>query len=176
MIVNRGSCVIDSCYLIFELLSGVSSFSLNADTFTSTYDNYLLIVNVRTNSDDAVMTIRLRAAGVDASGASYNFAYNAFRSNNTAANGGAAGQTSLTLGELEANFGGRVSSRIEFYDPKIANKTKIIYQSQDTDTASNYASRAGGGVLNNDTSYDSASVLISAGTFGGTYSVYGYAK
>jgi hypothetical protein len=156
--------------------SAVSSFSLATDTFTSTYDNYVLIVNIRANTADAAMTIRLRAAGVDASAANYNFAYNTFRSNNTAANGGAAGQTSLTLGELESTFNGRVSSRIEFYDPKIANATKVIYQSQDSDSGNNYASRAGGGVLNDSVSYDSASLLVSSGTITGTYYVYGFNK
>jgi hypothetical protein len=51
--------------------SGVTSVSLPADTFTSTYENYRIIYKFTPVNSDVVFA-RLRAAGVDATAAQYN--------------------------------------------------------------------------------------------------------
>ena len=156
--------------------SGVSTFSLPNNTFTSTYDSYLMVVNVTSNSDDAQVRLRVRATETDLTSGSYVYAFNSFRSSNASNSAGATSQTSILFGELETNFAGRCGYKIEFIGPKLLDKTKIIFQSQDSDQASVYSSRAGGGLVNNDLSYDSATIFVSSGTFTGTYSVYGYNK
>jgi hypothetical protein len=156
--------------------SGVSSFSLNADTFSNTYDNYLLMITVNANSADCQVRCRTRSAGSDETSAAYNFAYARYLSSGSNVGTGGASNTSFFLGDLETNFNGRAAYRVDFFSPKPATKTRIVFNAIDSDSASVYASGAGGGVLNNDTSYDSATVFVSTGTFGGSYSIFGYAK
>jgi hypothetical protein len=45
--------------------SGVSSVSLPADSFTSTYDNYRILLRQTQDSSSGATTLRLRAAGSD---------------------------------------------------------------------------------------------------------------
>jgi hypothetical protein len=156
--------------------AGVSSFSLAADTFSATYDNYLLMVTVNTNSADSQVLVRVRAAGTDLTGADYNYAYARARSTAAAIPTGAAGATSILVGEVESLFNGRAAYKIDFISPKVLDRTRLVYQGIDSDSASNYAAGAGGGVVNNALAYDSATVFLSSGTFGGSYSVFGYNK
>jgi len=156
--------------------SGVSSFTLTADTFSNTYDNYLLLITVNSNSADCQVRCRTRSGATDETSAAYNFAYARYLSSGSNVGTGGASNTSFFLGDLETNFSGRAAYRVDFFSPKPATKTRMVFNAVDSDSASNYASGAGGGVLNNDTSYDSATVFVSTGTFGGSYSIYGYAK
>ena len=156
--------------------TGVSSFSLAADTFTSNYDNYLLMVTVNTNSADSQVLLRVRAAGTDLTGAVYNYAYARARSTAAAIPTGAAGATSILIGEVESTFNGRAAYKVDFISPKVLDRTRVLYQGVDSDTASNYAAGAGGGVVNDALAYDSATVYVGTGTFGGSYSVFGYNK
>jgi hypothetical protein len=156
--------------------SAVSSFSLAADTFTATYDNYLLMLTVNTNSADAQVLVRVRAAGTDLTGADYNFAYARARSTAAAIPTGGTGGTSLFIGEVESTFNGRAAYKVDFISPKILDRTRFVWQAIDSDQANNYAAGAGGGVVNNALAYDAATVFVSSGTFGGSYSVYGYNK
>jgi hypothetical protein len=58
--VNRGSCVIDSFYLIFELLSAVASQAITS-IFSATYDNYLILVYGGTASTPVGVSLTLGA-------------------------------------------------------------------------------------------------------------------
>jgi hypothetical protein len=156
--------------------TGVSSFSLATDTFTSNYDNYLLMITVNTNSADSQVLLRVRAAGTDLTGADYNFAYARARSTAAAIPTGGTGGTSLFIGEVESTFNGRAAYKVDLISPKVLDRTRIVWQAIDSDAASNYAAGAGGGVVNNALAYDSATVFVGTGTFGGSYSVYGYNK
>ena len=156
--------------------TGVSSFSLAADTFTATYDNYLLMVTVNTNSADSQVLLRVRASGTDLTGSDYNYAYSRARSSAQAIVTGGASQTSIFIGEVESTFNGRAAYKIDFISPKVLDRTRVVFQAIDSDAANAYASGAGGGVVNNALAYDSATVFVATGTFGGSYSVYGYNK
>ena len=152
--------------------SGASSISLNG-CFTSAYDNYLWVVNVSTNSADTQVRLRVRASGTDLTGSVYNWAYSRYRSSGTNIGTGAAAETGIQLGELESTFNGRAAYKIDFISPNLLDKTKTLFQGVDSDAANNYASAAGGGVVNNDLAYDSATIFLNTGTFGGTIRVYG---
>jgi hypothetical protein len=156
--------------------SAVSSFSLAADTFTATYDNYLLMVTVNTNSADSQVLLRVRASGTDLTGSDYNYAYSRARSSAQAIVTGGASQTSIFIGEVESTFNGRAAYKVDFISPKVLDRTRVVFQAIDSDAANAYASGAGGGVVNNALAYDSATVFVATGTFGGSYSVYGYNK
>jgi hypothetical protein len=50
--------------------SAVSSQSVN-DVFSSTYENYMVVLNVISSGADNIIRLRLRASGTDASGSDY---------------------------------------------------------------------------------------------------------
>jgi hypothetical protein len=52
--------------------SAVASFSLAANTFSATYDNYRIVFNKLTSPGNAFIYLRLRAAGTDNTSAIHN--------------------------------------------------------------------------------------------------------
>ena len=156
--------------------SGVSSFSLAADTFTTTYENYKVLITLSGTSNDADIFLRLRAAGSDNSTSNYKYGIMAYRSNNTANNYGFAGVSNISFGQTESAFSASANFYydIDISQPKLAVNTKVLSKGQDTDGSSNYVTRQAGGLFNATTQFDSASFILSAGTMSGKYSVYGY--
>lgn len=174
--VGSGSGSVDSNGKV--TFTTASSISLNG-CFTSTYENYKLLITISGNSaHDAEIRLRLRASGTDTTSANYNNANYAFRSNNTANNYGAAGQTSIPFGQIESAFSTNANYfyNIDISQPQLAVNTKIVYLGQDTDGSSNYVSRGGGGLLNLTTQYDGITFYNdnANGTLSGTARVYGY--
>ena len=108
--------------------SGVSSFSLAADTFTTTYENYKILLTVSGTSADSGINIRLRAAGVDTTSNNYFYANMAFRSNNTANNYAEASTSAIAIGQTESNFSANANYYydIDISQPKLAVNTKVI--------------------------------------------------
>ena len=157
--------------------SGVGSFSLAADTFTSTYDNYKLLFTLSAVSTDQTVSLRMRKAGTDATGANYSYSWYGYRTNNTSDQTGTTGQTSQSLGSTDNVLTGDYYGwQVEIYKPKITGYTATYFTSQATDGSSNHVARFGGGVHLVSDSYDAATILVNTGTFSGTYSVYGYNK
>jgi hypothetical protein len=151
--------------------SGVSSFSLAADTFTNTYDNYHIQI-VCTASTDTTISWRGRTAGSDLSTANYNQQIMAAAGSSMFPNR-ATGQTLGRLGQVADDTGENVIS-FDIFAPKQSLNTRVL--------SSNFCSQDGGILefngntygLNN--SFDSMSVLVSSGNITGTYYVYGYNK
>jgi hypothetical protein len=154
--------------------SAVSSFSFANDTFTSTYENYKVLIDfVPTNS--AAFSLRLRASGTDDTAAQYNNAFFNVRTNNTSGVSSAnASQTSATLESIVANFKNSVS--MDIFSPQLAkytNGTGLCHMGISASDAKMYF---GGFQLSNTTVYDSMSWIIASGTITGSYSIYGYNK
>jgi len=143
--------------------------SITADNvFTSSYTNYLLIINATagTNSDT---TYRLRVGGVSAS-TNYNVQQLDVSSTSVAAIR-VTGQTSALITAI-----GTVSStiRLELYGPQLAAATTSL-------STSNYGV-SGGLILRSHahnhttaTAYDGIEILAS-NAITGTYTIYGYSK
>jgi hypothetical protein len=150
--------------------SAVSSFSLPANTFSSTYDNYQIVFSCLT-SEVAEVTLRLRAAGADNSTAS-----------SYVTQGFVSSDTSLVASRLTSNLFNFLYADttlinglvIEVFNPFLATPTGVI--------ASALRSTSGGwtgnsaGTHNQSVSYDSATFIASAGTFTGKVSVFGRNK
>jgi hypothetical protein len=151
--------------------SAVSSFSLPANTFTSTYDNYLIMCEY-TVSTSLNLTLRMRLAGSDDSTSNYN------RQLLTA--DGSSVIAALLTNQTGVVFGfsgsGRSNFKIDLFSPAVARPTTgqsyLGENASTTGGASRYATFG----HNVSTAYDSASVILSAGNMTGTYSVYGYNK
>lgn len=152
--------------------SAVASFSLAADSFTSTYDNYLLIID-HLGSGTADLQLRLRAAGSDNSTGNYQLQYLGaevttsypFRSTN---------QTFMQVGSTYS--AGRSIMRLNIYAPKLSQVTQFDYTvaMKAATTAPTIYNGSGGFSLT--TAFDSLSIITSTGTFSGTYYLYAYAK
>ena len=151
--------------------SAVSSFSLPASTFTSTYDNYLIMCEY-TVSGSVNLTLRMRLAGSDDSTSNYS------RQLLTA--DGATVSSALLTGQTGVVFGfsgsGRSNFKIELFSPAVARATTgQSYLGENASTAGG-ASRYTTFGHNVSTAYDSASVILSSGNMTGAYSVFGYNK
>ena len=155
--------------------SGVASVSLPADTFTSTYDNYLLNIRL-TNGGAASGTLRgrLRAAGSDNSTSNYATAgigYNVAGTNFTYSSG--------TTSEFV--FSGIYNSDMNLISltiatPKTSNYTLIQQSGFNPNHSGGAGVSAYGGGFFLGTSFDSFSFYPSSSTITGSYSVFGVAK
>ena len=154
--------------------SGVNSISLPNDTFTSTYDNYRIIINVDSiSSGSTTSNFRLRAAGVDNSSANYDLTSQEAYS--TAATYSAVNAVSQTSGRLMFIDTGNVSvGTFDLFNPKKSAKT-IAHKDFSRIIASGDIGREIGTVtFGLTTSFDSLTYFCNNMT--GSISVYGYGK
>lgn len=142
--------------------------------FTSTYDEYLLVVDV-TGSTLAQLYIQMRNAGSTITAANYQWWRMAY------GNGGATDNIN-TVGTTSWQFGfvnGTVPSvaNINLYDPltsRIANHNAYSTTVNGTDTAMNIICT--GFRYTSAQAFDSFVMSVSAGTMTGTVRVYGLTK
>jgi hypothetical protein len=153
--------------------SAVSSVSFAADTFTSTYDNYKIIVRLTSSSSTGYIQMRLRAAGADNTTSNYD---------SQAIGRQATGVTSTfesandTIWYVVAKGAGDLTAvSMDLFSPKASNFTLVVNSSQGLGGA-NSSNYAAGGIFKASTSFDSATLISNAGTITGTYSIYGYNK
>ena len=154
--------------------SAESSVSLD-NVFTSTYDNYRLIVTLTDKSDNSGVNLRTRLAGSDDS-ASVHYSSSYYIGTSGAAAGSAVGSatTSWTIFTAADSTDATGCAFLDFSDPLSAKR------------------KLGGGTTNQrnpsgvgygysyyynktaTTAYDGLTLLSSTGTMTGTISVYGY--
>jgi hypothetical protein len=151
--------------------SAVSSVSLPANTFVTTYDNYQIVFSglVSTTAD---INVRLRAAGTDNTTANSYITQSLVSSGITVS----AGRTTSNLWQYVATFDTTLVNALvmDLFDPFLATPTGF--------SVNGVRSSSGGwtntvvGTHNQTVSYDSATFICSAGTFTGKVSVYGRNK
>lgn len=155
--------------------STVSSVSLPASTFTSTYSNYKIFLNCsQSTAASAQLTIntRLRSASTDESGASYS--WNGFTSAASLTNNVASNQTSFLTVYVRDGFPERSWAILDIMSPQQSKPTQISVNSF-SDFGGTFYNLFENGMLNTTTSYDSLTFVVSGGTLsGGKISVYGY--
>jgi hypothetical protein len=151
-----------------------TSVSLPANTFSATYDNYLLVFSTTAISTTMTMTGRLRAAGADNSTANYsnmlNLVDNAAGGNSSVSN---SGQTAFNLqfATTDRPFQGF----IDVSTPFLTQRTVIFPRVQcQTSGGTNRQILQGSGQIDLTTSFDSFSIIASTGTMTGTIKAYGY--
>lgn len=147
--------------------------SATADSiFTSSYTNYLVLINYTTSST-GFLTVKLRASGTSAS-TNYNRQYVNGNASSVAADR-TTSQSSYDPG-FYTNGDYKASLRLEIFAPQLAQATNFI--------SLNAASPAGYTPINmfttgnhsTATAYDGLEILPASGTWTGTYAVYGYSK
>ena len=153
--------------------SGVSSVSLPADTFTSTYTNYKIYLNISAATVGGFLNARLRAAGSDITTGNYNSAVvqAAYATNGlTNDNGGTSQTTWNRFGYLDTSA--QVDFAIELMSPKATAFTTFANQNG----RSGYGYQTAGGTFNATTAADSITFYPASGNITGVYSVYGANK
>jgi len=153
--------------------SAVSSVSLATDSFTTTYDNYKLIINISTSSASAYLGARLRSAGTDNSTSNYSSTYFVIRqlaNTTTQDSAGAASGSFANFSYLTAATPNYIN--VDIMQPKASVKTS--YSGRIDGTAQE--TWISGGLFNTTTSFDSFSFFPASGTITGSYSLYGYNK
>ena len=154
--------------------SAVASQSAPANTFTATYENYLVLINLTTNSaNDGSVYLRLRTGSTDAT-ASYYWGRVGLTTGGTTKNLAGDNQGFFTIMTQDNSVVGYSHVALNIFSPFLSQKTKINWTGTATDDTSSVFGMAGGGVLDNTTSYDSFSLVNQNGTSTGKMSVYGY--
>lgn len=146
--------------------SAASTVSVDG-CFTSTYENYRLLVNIDGASTTNSAQIRLRASGSD-SAVNYN-QFGWIASGGTLSANSGTGNTYITLATTTTTDGS--FSVVEIGRPALAAITHIYFQQYASNTPAGIA-----GICAHTTSsaYDGFSVIASTGTITGRVRVYGY--
>jgi hypothetical protein len=147
--------------------------SVTADgILTSSYTNYLLLVNY-TTSTTVFASLKLRASATSAS-TNYNRQYlNGNDSSVAAARASAA--SSYDFG-FYTNGDYKSSARIEIFAPQLAQATNFISLNAVSPAGYTPINMFMSGNHTTATAYDGIEILVSSGTMTGTYAVYGYSK
>ena len=156
-------------FISANTFSGVSSFSLPADTFTTTYDNYRLEIQITALSGTG--TVRLRTSGSDNSNSSYKYSVG-FAGTYTSGSFSAASSATATSFELfmeDAASPYSWQGSMDLMSPRLSDRT-VFHGS----CANLTKGRLYTGIFDDTTTFDSLSIL--ATSISGTVRVYGYAN
>ena len=152
--------------------SAVTSVSLPAETFSSTYTNYRLILNVTSDSVDLPIEIRFRTAGTDNSTNNYYMRgiESIYGSNVNLANDG----TYSTLFSINAATNAMLVADV--ISPQATARTAFIGNGVGVRTDANNSAWYVTSWFNATTSFDSMTFLGGGNNFSGSIFVYGYKK
>jgi hypothetical protein len=157
--------------------SSVGTYSLPINTFTSTYDNYRLIVKISAITSDAILYMKMRKSGTDAS-TLYYYGMLGYSSNPSTENkNGSNVSTGVYLHDLDTGSSAKPTwSTVDLFIPFVTGFTMMNIQSVANTQSGTPVAAVGMGYHSNSDSYDSASFIASAGNISGSITVYGYNK
>ena len=163
--VGSGSGSVDTNGAV--TFSAASTVSING-CFSSTYDNYQIIVTNLTNSTNSNIQFRMRVAGVDASGAA-TYKYQGFYSDGGTLGNESYSTTQWGLGIANTTPTGMID--FSLYEPFLARATKMKSMAWDAPAEQTLVYT---GTHTPATSYDGFTTLNNSGTITGTIRIYGY--
>lgn len=153
--------------------SGVSSFSFSNDVFTSTFTDYVVIFSVINSIDNQSLTIRLRAAGSDASGSNYDRAGIGYDTGNTAVTLGTTSQTLLSLGgNSNTDYSG---GALYILKPNNTTRTSFTFSGRMV-VNGNHGQLMIAGRHTLSTAYDSLTIASASGNLTGEFKLFGIKK
>jgi hypothetical protein len=151
--------------------SAVSSVSLAANTFTSTYDHYRLMIQY-TGTSGELLYWRGRTAGSDNSTGNYD--WRSFYNDRTTL-GVNTGVNNATAGVLGDGQTVRGITDCDIYNPQATQQTIILAKSWFGADDNSYGKQSSS-QFDDTTSFDALTFYPNLGTITGTYYVYGYQK
>jgi len=157
-------------------ITAANTASLPASSFTSTYQNYLLVVTTSAMSAGGNLSFRYRASGTDDSGSTYN------TGGFNVTTGGTIGSDSISGASQSSHrvgyYGGSdyPMMQITLFNPQGASNSRFnSVLSGVNSTAAAVAVNYSGGIMYTNTQYDSLTLIMSgATTMTGTARLYGY--
>lgn len=163
-------------YITSGALSGATTNFTSC--FSSTYDNYRIVVDKAQETASGDMAIRM-LVGTTATTAAYYFASNGLDFGGTARNV-LGNNTSYAYAGFTTGAGGASiaigSITMDIYNPNQANRTTATFQGS-SNNADNTTIQSGTWRLNDTTAYDGIQFLnTGAGNNGGQVTIYGYRK
>lgn len=155
--------------------SGVSTVSMPASTFTTTFRNYLVILKITATASDQQFLMRVNNAGSPRTGSNYTGA--SIRTYSSTEITNSAGATSFNLCAASSTTADTVPSlSITVYDPTSATiKTTWSYQGLGSNNSNQASAVSGGGVYTAAAENNDGLTFIGGGSgnLTGSYIVYG---
>lgn len=156
--------------------SGVTSISLPANTFTSTYDSYFLIIDMESiTGTTPTLSLRFRTNGVDTTASAYKAGGVLTYANGTPASFNDSNAAFIALGQVQTASGAYPAFNINLLNPFATKFTNYFISGTNNDATQIYGFTKNG-VYDLTTSFDSASLICSTGNFAGVITVYGLNK
>ncbi len=152
--------------------SSVSTVSLPNDTFSSTYDNYYLTVNITSGSASGDCAVRFRTSGTDNSSASYFITGQKITLTPTQTLIGLSSQTYIHGPYIEGSSGTETNFSWTIFNPNLSAVTMMLMNSSTRSFTTDIRSVG----FNATTVFDSLTIFPNSGTFSGTYRIYGLQK
>jgi hypothetical protein len=157
-------------YITGATFTTVASFSLPTDTFTATYRNYRMILEISASSALAANSMRFRTAGTDNSGTGYRVMNTGITPNGTANNVTGDNQTSIGLGS------GVLFGSFDVLQPQINAAYTTVAGAFVQANASTLAGQTLSSTSVTAASFDSLSIITASGTITGNYRIYAYSE
>ena len=155
--------------------SGVASQAFPNNTFSATYDHYMILIYLTSFTATGNFGFRLRSSGSDYSGAVHNR-----MAVSQATSGGPGGY--VGTGETQVFLGGShnsapgASTQLFLYNPFATKEKHVTFQTATRDGGGTYTSYQGGIQIGSALSYDSINIFNSSGNITGQISCYGINK
>ena len=150
-----------------------TSFSLPNNSFSATYQNYLILWSQVGKSAGVDLNFRLRDTGTDTTSNDYNFGgFSVSTSGTYGAIGGGANAAFWGFGECNNTSLGTTSGYSYIYGPQVADLTAYGSQTYTSGLSKYFAGR-----INLSNQYDSLTIFSSGGSVfnSGNYKLYGLA-
>jgi hypothetical protein len=155
-----------------QTLSATSALNVN-NCFSSTYKNYLILINLTTASANDYLNFKLRVSGTDSS-----TSYHGWFQRNFSTSGTQPTQISNVNNGTKHEVAGssqNMNAVLDVLNPFVAGRTGIssVANIWDTTNTRNVAETSQS-QHSESTSYDGFSLIPDSGTLTGTVSIYGY--
>ena len=153
-----------------QAFTAVSSYSLPASTFTTTYNNYEIHLDITAFSASNTFVGRLRSGSTDLSDNDYQ--NNEIRQTSTTVTAADAGATSLPIGDVNSNT--NYQMKLTVFKPMLATKKWYMLHRYHYTQAGTWMQVVGAGRVDDSATFDSFSFIPGSGTMTGRVYVYGY--
>jgi hypothetical protein len=157
-------------HIATESFSAVSSVSVNG-CFTSTYENYKIVISSLTASTASGFRMRMRVAGSDNSAASYN-TLGRVTASLSSGDYNVSAATYFEFGGLNSGFA--YATTMELQSPQLAQNTNAGFNHAGRNSVPDGQCVFGGMAHYVSTAFDGFSLFPNTGTITGTIRIYGY--
>jgi hypothetical protein len=162
-------------YITGASFSAAAAVNLPTNSFSTTYDNYKLMLRLTAASAGVTLRHRYRAAGTDDTSLAYQWGYGGY---DGAFEGNLTTDTFAIIGGLNAAANGFNALSMDIFAPKLSVVTyhALTGWGIEIAAATNAMTYWASGRFSNTTSFDSMSFFPASGTITGDYKLYGYSN